>query len=160
MLKTGNGLKWVRCAHVSVQSDCKVLVWGPSLCWGGPDGVECARTLADSVSGRGGGSQSLMSWTSQPGGLLQTHALQLQWPPNLSNVNHCPCCCRACVEWMHEWMPRGTVPFFTPSLVSLFTDENSGRLPKCLTFPIDLASVCRKAIMSLPSHSATLPKVE
>ena len=44
----------------------------------GPDAVECARSLADSVSGCGDGSQSLKPWTSQPGGLLRTHALQQQ----------------------------------------------------------------------------------
>ena len=49
--------------------------------------------------------------------------------------------------------PHVTIPIYTPLLVSLFTDEDSWRLPKHLIyFVIDLASVLQTT-MSLPSHS-------
>ena len=51
-----------------------------------------------------------------------------------------------------------TICIYTHLLVvPLFTDEGSRRLPKCLIcsdlLVINLASVCGKSIMSLPSHS-------
>ena len=89
--------KWVESALVSPIELHRVLARGPSLCWRGPDGVECAGTLAGNVSGCGDGSQSLKPWSSRPGGLLQTHALPQprqwhlsSWGPDDALAGACP----------------------------------------------------------------------
>ena len=50
--------------------------------------------------------------------------------------------------------PHVTIPIYTPSHVSLFTDEGSWSLTEMLDlFVIDLANVLQDYHMSLPSHS-------
>ena len=48
--------------------------------------------------------------------------------------------------FMYASMPHVTIPIYTPSLVSLFTDEGSRRLPKHLIYFLLISLVCCKTI--------------